>query len=51
MDDTLAIAALIQAIIAKLYKLFTQNITFRVYRRRLLDENRWRAADTGSMGS
>src|SRR5882724_9470407 len=50
VDDTLAIAALIQAIIAKLYKLLRQNITFRVYRRRLLDENRWRAARYGIDG-
>jgi carboxylate-amine ligase len=50
VDDTLAIAALIQALIAKLYKLFRQNTTFRVYRRRLLDENRWRAARYGIDG-
>jgi glutamate---cysteine ligase / carboxylate-amine ligase len=50
VDDTLAIAALIQAIIAKLHKLLWQNITFRVYRRRLLDENRWRAARYGIDG-
>ena len=50
VDDTLAIAALIQAIIAKLFKLLAQNITFRVYRRRLLDENRWRAARYGIDG-
>lgn len=50
VDDTLAIAALIQAVIAKLYKLVRQNITFRVYRRRLLDENRWRASRYGIDG-
>jgi carboxylate-amine ligase len=50
LDDTLAIAALIQAVIVKLYKLVRQNITFRVYRRRLLDENRWRAARYGIDG-
>jgi len=50
VDDTLAIAALIQAVIAKLHKLLHQNITFRVYRRRLLDENRWRAARYGIDG-
>jgi carboxylate-amine ligase len=50
VDDTLAIAALIQAVIAKLFKLFRQNITFRVYRRRLLDENRWRATRYGIDG-
>jgi carboxylate-amine ligase len=50
VDDTLAIAALIQAIISKLYKFLWQNITFRIYRRRLLDENRWRAARYGIDG-
>src|SRR5919197_1404165 len=50
LDDTLAIAALIQAIVAKLFKLLQQNITFRVYRRRLLDENRWRATRYGLDG-
>ena len=50
VDDTVAIAALIQAVIAKLHKLLRQNITFRVYRRRLLDENRWRASRYGIDG-
>ncbi len=48
--DTLAIAALIQAVIAKLHKLQRQNMSFRIYRRRLLDENRWRAARYGIDG-
>lgn len=50
VDDTLALAALIQAVIAKLFKLLHQNTTFRIYRRRLLDENRWRAARYGIHG-
>jgi glutamate---cysteine ligase / carboxylate-amine ligase len=50
VDDTLAIAALIQAVIARLFKLLRQNTTFRVYRRRLLDENRWRATRYGIDG-
>ena len=50
VDDTLAITALIQAVIVKLYKLFRRNTTFRVYRRRLLDENRWRASRYGIDG-
>src|SRR5262249_44186306 len=50
VDDTLAIAALLQAIISKLFRLFRQNTTFRVYRRRLLDENRWRATRYGLDG-
>lgn len=51
VDDTLAIAALIQAIVSKLFKLLRQNTTFRVYRRRLLDENRWRASRYGLDGT
>src|SRR5438552_4370116 len=50
VDDTMAMAALIQAVIAKLYKLLRHNTTFRVYRRRLLDENRWRASRYGIEG-
>src|SRR3954462_3843597 len=50
VDDTLAIAALIQAVVVKLYKLLRHNTTFRVYRRRLLDENRWRASRYGIEG-
>src|SRR3954471_4031731 len=50
VDDTLAIAALIQAIVSKLFKLLRHNTTFRVYRRRLLDENRWRATRYGLEG-
>jgi glutamate---cysteine ligase / carboxylate-amine ligase len=50
VDDTMAIAALIQAVIVKLHKLLHRNITFRVYRRRLLDENRWRASRYGIDG-
>src|SRR5213082_739984 len=50
VEDTLAIAALIQALISKLHKLLRQNVTFRIYRRRLLDENRWRASRYGIDG-
>src|SRR6267378_3469705 len=50
VDDTLAIAALIQAVIAKLHKLQWQNMSFRIYRRRLIDENRWRASRYGIDG-
>src|SRR6202040_670190 len=44
LNDTIALAALMQAVVVKLHKLLWQNITFRIYRRRLIDENRWRAA-------
>jgi carboxylate-amine ligase len=50
VDDTMALAALIQAIVAKLHKLQHNNMTFRIYRRRLIDENRWRASRYGIDG-
>ncbi|MBV9128339.1 MAG: carboxylate-amine ligase [Verrucomicrobia bacterium] len=50
VDDTIALAAVVQAVIAKLYKLQRQNLSFRIYRRRLLDENRWRASRYGLDG-
>jgi glutamate---cysteine ligase / carboxylate-amine ligase len=48
--DTIALAALMQAIVAKLHKLLRQNVSFRMYPRRLLDENRWRASRYGLDG-
>jgi carboxylate-amine ligase len=50
VDDTIALAALMQAIVAKLQKLRRQNVTFRMYPRRLIDENRWRASRYGLDG-
>src|SRR5271165_5962193 len=49
-DETIAIAALIQATVAKLYKLHAANQGFRLYRRALLMENKWRAARYGMDG-
>lgn len=50
VDETIALAALMQAVTAKLYKLFKQNLGFRIYKTRLLNENRWRAARYGIQG-
>ena len=50
VDDTIALAALMQAIVVKLQKLRRDNVTFRNYPRRLIDENRWRAARYGLDG-
>jgi len=50
VDDTIALAALMQTIVVKLHKLRKQNITFRNYSRRLIEENRWRAARYGLDG-
>jgi carboxylate-amine ligase len=49
-EETVAIAAVIQAIVVKLYKLYTQNMGFRLYRRALIEENKWRAARWGLDG-
>ncbi|MEP6699285.1 MAG: carboxylate-amine ligase [Verrucomicrobiota bacterium] len=51
VSDTLALAAVIQAIVSKLHKLQRQNLSFRIYRRRLIDENRWRASRYGLDGT
>lgn len=51
VDETIAIAALFQALTAKLYKLYRQNMGFRLYRRALIEENKWRAARYGIEGN
>src|SRR6185503_15069128 len=50
VEETVAIAALVQAIVVKLYKLYRQNMGFRLYRRALIEENKWRAARWGLDG-
>ena len=50
VDETIAIAALIQATVAKLYKLYSANQGFRLYRRALIMENKWRALRYGLEG-
>lgn len=50
VDDTIAIAALFQAIVAKLTKLIEKNLGFRLYRRMLIQENKWRAVRWGIDG-
>ncbi len=49
-DETIALAALIQATVAKLYKLHSMNQGFRLYRRALIMENKWRAVRYGIDG-
>lgn len=50
IDETISLAALMQAIVAKLHKLIKQNLGFRLYRRALINENKWRAARYGIHG-
>jgi carboxylate-amine ligase len=49
-EETVTLAALMQAIAAKLYKLRSKNLGFRSYRRALLMENKWRASRYGING-
>jgi carboxylate-amine ligase len=49
-DETLAIAALIQATAAKLYLLHARNQDYRQYSRALIMENKWRAVRYGLDG-
>jgi carboxylate-amine ligase len=51
INETIAIAALFQAICAKLYKLRSQNMNFMMYQRALLNENKWRAGRYGIDGT
>jgi carboxylate-amine ligase len=50
LDETIALAALMQALVAKQHKLMLQNLTFRNYKRALINENKWRAARYGIEG-
>jgi carboxylate-amine ligase len=50
VDEVIALAALIQAIVARLYKLYRSNMGFRLYRRALIQENKWRAVRWGLDG-
>jgi carboxylate-amine ligase len=49
-EETLSLAALIQATAAKLYRLHTRNQDFRQYSRALIMENKWRAVRYGIDG-
>ncbi len=51
VQETITIAALFQAVCAKIYKLRTQNLNFMMYSRALINENKWRAGRYGIDGS
>ena len=51
VDETIALAALFQAVCAKIYKLRLQNLNFIQYSRSLINENKWRASRYGIDGS
>src|SRR5450432_2389329 len=50
VQETITIAALFQAICAKIYKLHSQNLNFIQYSRALINENKWRASRYGIDG-
>jgi carboxylate-amine ligase len=50
VDEAVCIAAILQAIIAKLWKLRRDNTTFRVYPPDLIEENKWRSVRYGLDG-
>ncbi len=50
VDETICLAAFFQAVTYKLWKLYNQNQGWRLYRRSLINENKWRAARFGLDG-
>ena len=50
VDEAICIAAIFQAIVAKLWKLRRDNLSFRVYPAELIQENKWRAVRYGLDG-
>jgi len=51
MREAVCLAAILQAIILKLYRLRRDNLTFRVYPSELIEENKWRAVRYGLDGN
>jgi carboxylate-amine ligase len=51
VDEAVCLAAILQAIIAKLWKMRRDNTTFRVYASDLIEENKWRAVRYGLDGN
>ena len=47
MEHTIALVALIQALMAKLYLMYRRNTAWRTYARSLIEENKWRAIRYG----
>jgi carboxylate-amine ligase len=42
VEETMCIVSVIQAVVAKLYKLNQQNVSFNIYRLALIKENKFR---------
>ena len=50
VDEAVCLAAILQAIVAKIWKLRRDNLTFRLYPPAMVDENKWRAVRFGLDG-
>ena len=50
VDETICLAAIFQALTVKLYRIHRGNMTWRIYRKSLLNENKQRAARFGTGG-
>jgi carboxylate-amine ligase len=50
VEEAVCVAAIFQAIVAKLWKLRQDNMTFRVYPAEVIQENKWRAVRNGLDG-
>jgi carboxylate-amine ligase len=50
VEEAVCIAAIMQAIVAKIWKLRRDNLTFRVYPTAMIEENKWRAVRFGLDG-
>ena len=51
VEEATAVAAILQAIVAKLWKLRRDNMTFRIYPAAMVEENKWRAVRYGLDGN
>jgi glutamate---cysteine ligase / carboxylate-amine ligase len=51
VDEAVCVAAILQALVFKLYKMRRDNITFRIYSSDLIEENKWRAVRYGLDGN
>ena len=50
VDEAVCLAAILQAIVAKLWRLRRDNLTFRIYPTSMIEENKWRAVRFGLDG-
>ncbi|HEX2647378.1 MAG TPA: carboxylate-amine ligase [Candidatus Dormibacteraeota bacterium] len=50
VDEAVCVAAILQAVVAKLWKLRRDNLSFRVYPAEFIEENKWRAVRYGLDG-